>query len=77
MEDMRGALLTYHRYAEEAVSKEQAIKVAEQELFQARKILEMHEIRSPATGVVEVIHKKDGEAVKRLEPVFRIRLAGR
>jgi multidrug efflux pump subunit AcrA (membrane-fusion protein) len=73
-EDFRGALLTYNRYAEEAVSKVEAIKVAEQELKQARKLLEMHEIRSPTRGVIRAIYKRPGEAAKYLEPVFQIQV---
>jgi RNA polymerase sigma factor (sigma-70 family) len=76
-EELSAAKLTCERYIEEEKAKQENVKVALGELAQAKTLLEMHEIRSPATGVVEVIHKKDAEAVKRLEPVFRIRLAGR
>jgi len=73
-EDLRGALLTFSRYFEEALSKAEAINVAEQELKQARKVLEMHEIRSPSPGVIRAIHKRPGEAVKYLEAVFLIQV---
>src|SRR5262249_9873163 len=72
MEDYRGALLTYNRYVEEAVSKEQAVKVAEQELAQARKTLSMYEIRPKISGTVKEINKHKGEAVKSLDAVFKI-----
>jgi WD40 repeat protein len=71
-EDYRGALLTYTRYVEEAVSKGEAIKVAEQELKQAEKTLTMYEIKSKVPGVVKSINKHRGEAVKSLEPVLQI-----
>lgn len=73
-EDLRGALLTFNRYAGEAVSKVQAIEVATQELNQARKLLEVHEIRSPSRGVIKTIYKRPGEAVKYLETVFLIQV---
>jgi multidrug efflux pump subunit AcrA (membrane-fusion protein) len=76
-DEARGALLTWQRYNEEVEQKRQNINVALAEREQARTILERHEIRSPASGVIEAILKKEGEAVKWLEPVFRIRIANR
>jgi RNA polymerase sigma factor (sigma-70 family) len=73
-EDLRGALLQVIRYTEETVSKEEAIKVAEQELNKARKVLEMYEIRSPSRGVIKAIYRRPGEAVKALETVFLIQV---
>ena len=75
--DRRGSsrrVLQYNRYLEETISKEQAIKVAEQELNKARKVLEMYEIRSPSRGVIKAIYKRPGEAVKALETVFLIQV---
>lgn len=71
-EDLRGARLTYERYVEEYVSKAEAIRVAEQELNQARKTLSMYEIRPKVSGIVKAISKHRGEAVKSLEPVLQI-----
>jgi WD40 repeat protein len=71
-EDVRGAKLTYDRYVYEAISKVQAITVAEEELNQARKTDDMYDIRSKISGVVKQIHKHKGEAVKQLEPVVQI-----
>jgi multidrug resistance efflux pump len=73
-DDVRGAFLTWQRFKEESEQKRQNINVALAELDQARTILERHEIRSPASGVIERILKKEGEAVKWLEPVFQIRI---
>jgi RNA polymerase sigma factor (sigma-70 family) len=73
-EDLTGALLTWNKYIYETVSKEEAVKVAEQELAQARKILQMYQIRSPSRGVIKAIYKRPGEAVKALETVFVIQI---
>ena len=72
-EEARGHLLNFERYKEEEISKAKTVEVSRLEVEKARTILELHEIRSPVDGVIEVVLKKDGEAVKRLEPVFRIR----
>jgi hypothetical protein len=74
-EDLGGALLTYNKYIYESISKEEAVKVAKQELNRARKILEMYEIRSPSRGVIKAIYKRPGEAVKALETVFLIQVS--
>jgi WD40 repeat protein len=71
-EEMRRAYLTWIRYVYEAVGKAESIKVAVQELNQAKKTVEMYEIRSKIPGDVKTIYKKDGEAVKSLEPVIQI-----
>ena len=73
-EDLRGGLLQYNRYFQETISKEEAIKVAQQELNKARKVLEMYEIRSPSRGVIQAIYKRPGEAVKALETIFLIQI---
>jgi len=72
LEDVRAAKLTWDRYASETVSKKEAIKLAEQELEQAKVIAEMHQLKSTAPGIVKTIFKKPGEAVKNLETVFQI-----
>jgi RNA polymerase sigma factor (sigma-70 family) len=73
-EDLTGALLTWNKYIYETISKEEAIKVAKQELAQARKILQMYEIRSPSRGVIKAIYKRPGESVKALDTVFLIQV---
>jgi multidrug efflux pump subunit AcrA (membrane-fusion protein) len=73
-EDLTGALLTWNKYIYETISKEEAIKVAKQELAQTRKILQMYQIRSPSRGVIKAIYKRPGEAVKALETVFVIQV---
>jgi multidrug resistance efflux pump len=60
----------------EWVSKAEAVKQAEVELRQAKTLVEMHEIRSPARGVIKTICKQPGEAVRKLEAVLVIQLSG-
>jgi len=71
-EDYRRAYVQWVHYKFDAISKKEAIKVAEQELNQAKQTLGMYEIRSKIDGVVKTIYKKDGEAVKNLDPVIQI-----
>ncbi|MBI1915833.1 MAG: sigma-70 family RNA polymerase sigma factor [Planctomycetes bacterium] len=73
-EELRGAKLTWERYIEDEKAKRHAITVAKQELQRAKFILNSYEIRSPVDGVITAILKKEGEAVRQLEGVFRIRI---
>ncbi len=74
-EEVRAAKLTWDRYYFEEISKREAIKQARSELSQALTVLKMHEVRSPAGGVITRICKHRGEALKYLEPVVQIRPA--
>jgi RNA polymerase sigma factor (sigma-70 family) len=74
-EELRGAKLAWDRYASEAISKKEAVKIAKAEQQQAETTLSMNEIRSPIDGVIQKIYKHPGEAVRNLETVFRIRMA--
>jgi RNA polymerase sigma-70 factor (ECF subfamily) len=69
-EDVRAAELTYIRYQQEALSKKEAIALAKAEVEEAQSILDLHTVRSPASGVVHSLLKKRGEAVNRLETVL-------
>jgi len=71
-EDLRGAELTWQRYAAEATAKREAVRVAELEWKEAQAALALYEIRSVVRGVIKAIYKQPGEGVKYLEPVFRI-----
>lgn len=71
-EDVRAAKLNWDRAAYDAVSKREAVTLAERELSQAETILRMHQIRAATSGVIQTIYKKAGEAVKSYEPVFQI-----
>jgi hypothetical protein len=85
-EEVRGGRLTFDRYFLEAVSKKEAIKQADRELSQMLTQTKMHEIRAKitgGTGVVKIIYKQKGDAVKNQEPVLqlwhydRLRIEGR
>jgi WD40 repeat protein len=71
-EDVRAAELTYVRYVQEAVSKKEAINLANEELNQARVVLDMHKLESAGDGRVKTIYRKNGESVKNLEPVLQV-----
>src|SRR5262249_25938659 len=71
-EDVDGARLTWERYVSEAISKEQAITLATEEMNQAQTALEMQIIRSKINGVIKAIYKNRGDAVKNLESVLLI-----
>ncbi|MFN4258700.1 MAG: efflux RND transporter periplasmic adaptor subunit [Gemmataceae bacterium] len=71
-EEMRGAELTWIRYIYEAIAKQQAIKLSESELRQSQTVLKEHEIRSKIDGIIKMIYRRPGEAVKAMEPVFHI-----
>jgi multidrug resistance efflux pump len=71
-DDYQGAVLTFHRYSEEAVAREAAVAVRQAELEQAKALLTTYEIRSPARGVVRGLLKQPGEAVAAGEPVLRL-----
>jgi RNA polymerase sigma factor (sigma-70 family) len=74
-EEVTAATLTQVRYAQEAVGKEQGVKLAQLELEQAELVLRMYEIRSPVGGVIRRITRQPGEAVRALETVFEIEVA--
>lgn len=71
-EELRSAKLNWDRYFFETRSKKEAVKLAELERNQARTVLEQHEVRSAIPGIIKAIHKKRGEAVRAMEPVFQI-----
>lgn len=72
IEEVRGAQLTYYRYISETESKMQGKEVAQQEWNQARKTVSMYEVRAKIPGIIKTLYKRDGEAVKSLEPVVQI-----
>lgn len=72
VQDVRGMKLTYERLVEEALSKKEAVHLAELERDQARTVVGMYQIRSTITGVVKAIHHKPGEAVKALDAVVTV-----
>lgn len=73
-EEVEGFRLTLERYVEETRGKTASVTVARHEVEQAATLVQMHEIRSPADGVLQAILKRDGEAVRQFDPVFRIKV---
>lgn len=71
-EEVRSAHLTWERHHFEALSKREALTLAELERNQAKTVLDMHQIRSTIPGVIKTLLKNRGEAVKALEPVFQV-----
>jgi HlyD family secretion protein len=74
LEDVRGAELTYFRYAREVESKQAAVEIAKQELKQAQAMVDSYLITSGVRGIVRRIHKRAGEAVRGLETVVTLEL---
>jgi WD40 repeat protein len=64
--------LTWQHYVYEALSKGEAIRLAELEVHQADTVLEMHEMYSAISGTVKTLYKHPGEAVKSQEPVLQL-----
>jgi WD40 repeat protein len=76
-EDVRGALFTWQKATQDALSKKEAVGLARLEYKSAQTIVQMHEIRSSMPGQIKTIYKYPGESVKNLEPVFLIRNLGK
>jgi multidrug efflux pump subunit AcrA (membrane-fusion protein) len=71
-EDHGIARVTVERYVQEEVAKKASVTELQGQLRRARTQLKMHEVRSPADGVIKTILFQRGEAVKRLETVLEI-----
>jgi WD40 repeat protein len=71
-EEFSAAKLTWERHHFDALSKQEAVHLAELERSQIQTLVAMHEIRSAIGGIVKTIHKRPGEAVRQHEPVFQI-----
>lgn len=69
-EDLRGAKLAYDRCLAETLQKEERVKLAMAELTRAEALVRLHEIRSPAAGIIRAIERQHGEAVRQFETVF-------
>ncbi len=73
-EDVRGAKLAWDRYIAEANRMRESLVVAQLELKKAQTIMAGYEIRCRVHGVIKAINVRPGEAVRKLEPVFSIKL---
>src|SRR5205823_2940068 len=71
-QEVRLAKLTWERAVIDVQTKTEEVKLAELERKQAQTILDMHLIRATIPGVIKVIHKHPGEAVKNYEPILEI-----
>jgi multidrug efflux pump subunit AcrA (membrane-fusion protein) len=71
-EDKDAAILTYNKYFSEMQTKEGSVKSAAIEVNRAALILDLHQLRSPATGVVRAIYRTRGEGAKALDAVLLI-----
>jgi WD40 repeat protein/biotin carboxyl carrier protein len=71
-DDLAAAKLAIDKYTEEERSKSSAVQQAQKEVNAAYTTLKMHEIRSMINGVVKVVYKRQGEAVKNLDQVLEI-----
>jgi WD40 repeat protein len=71
-DDVRGGLLTWHRYIQEEKAKAEAVLQAETELQGANIVLQMHRIEASIDGVVRSVYKQRFEAVKNLEPILQL-----
>jgi WD40 repeat protein/biotin carboxyl carrier protein len=71
-DDYEGAKLTARRYLEEEAQKAAAVIKSQQELIQAQTIVTKHEIRSTISGVIKILYKNRGDAVKSLDPIMQL-----
>jgi multidrug resistance efflux pump len=75
--DLQVARLAWDRYIEEEKARRIAVLQAQAEVQTALTILSMYEIRSPVRGVIRKILKNPGEAVRELETVLQLQIAGK
>jgi multidrug efflux pump subunit AcrA (membrane-fusion protein) len=72
VEEIRERKLGVEKFEKELGIKKEMVSQAKLDLRRTELLLDMHLIRSPVRGVIRVIHKNRGEAVKALEPVVEI-----
>jgi WD40 repeat protein len=72
LEETDAARLLWERYVSDAVAKRKAVGMAEQDIQEARTVLEMHQVRATIPGIIKTIVKKRGEAIKTLETVVQL-----
>jgi len=72
-EEMDGMRLTYERYVEEAKGKRANVDVARHEITQTEAVLRQHEIRTASEGLLQAILAREGEAVRALDPILRVK----
>jgi WD40 repeat protein/biotin carboxyl carrier protein len=70
--EYQGHLRQKERFTQEVLKAREDRAAAERELERARKLLELHKVRSTLTGEVVKVYKRSGEVVKQAEPLFRV-----
>jgi WD40 repeat protein len=71
-DDVRGGKLTHERYVQEEIAKRAAYKQGQRELNATITQLKMHEIRAQISGVIKMIYKSRGDAVKEFDSMMQI-----
>jgi multidrug resistance efflux pump len=71
-EEKDAAILTYNKYYGEMQTKEGSVKSVAVEVNRAALMLDLHQLRSPATGVVRAIYRTRGEGAKALDAILLI-----
>ena len=74
-EEYGAAVLTRDKYAQEEISRREAVNLAAIEGQQAEVLVEMHAIRSVARGTIRAILKAPGEGVRELGELMEIELS--
>lgn len=70
--EIKNYLAQRDRYAQEIIKAREEQQTAAFELEKAERYLALHEIKSALEGVVIKVYKRNGEAVKQGEPLFRV-----
>jgi WD40 repeat protein/biotin carboxyl carrier protein len=60
------------RYAQEIKKAREEREAAQKELEKTKVVLELHQIRTAMAGEIVKVYKRNGEAVKQAEPLFRV-----
>jgi WD40 repeat protein len=71
-EDYRAAKLYWDRYIQEELAKEAAVVQAQRELSGTLTQLRMHEIKAAIPGVIKLVYKYTGDAVKSLDQILQL-----
>lgn len=71
-EEFRAAKLVYDKFHLEVAAKRGAVTGAQSELILCRELLDQHQIRATASGILSAIRKHPGEAVQEFDTVVEI-----
>src|SRR5262245_12065272 len=71
-EDKNAAVLTFAKYRGEAQVEDAGVKTAAHEVDRANLVVDLHQLRSPVTGVVRTIYKMRGEGARALDAILLI-----